>query len=693
MLDRGRIMEVLGAALEVAPADRPALVEERCKGDAELRREVEKLLALEDDTDAFLATPALELLAAEEMETAERLGPYRLLDTLGRGGMGTVYLAVREDDFEKKVALKVLRRELALPDMIRRFHAERQILARLEHPSIARLLDGGTAEDGRPYLVMEYVDGIAIDEYCARESLGVRERLELFGLVCQGVAYAHQNLVVHRDVKPANILVTADGVPKLLDFGIAELLEPSEEGHPALTLPSSRPMTPRYASPEQVLGETVTTASDVYALGLLLFELLARKLPSGLSTCPANEVRRRVCASQPEPPSRLAGRQVPRDVDAIVLKALRKVPAERYPSVHQMAMDVGLHLSGWPVHAREGNWLYQVGKLARRRPWAMAAAVLLVVFSIVSTVFWRQAVKERQRADDERLRADRERIVAVREQERAERVSSFLKELFHSADPDAARGGRLTAREILDEGREHFAEGLDNEPELEAVLAGTLGDVYRNLGLYDEAVELLQRSVDLRRALYPEGDPRLAVALNDLGSVLYYMERYAEAEAHLRESLALRRQLGEEPRAIARGLNNLASALKQQDKLAEAGELYREALAIREELFGDDDPMVASTLYSLGALRVASGDPEGAEPLLRRALAIYLATYGERHTRVASVLGTLGRLLHERSDLDEAEDVLRRSLAIRRELLGEDHDQVAANREALAAVVAARAGE
>ncbi len=754
-MDPGRVLEVLEIldavlAPEARPgvsesvvADRSARLDELCGDDAELRREVERLLALETDAGDFLDTPAVDLtVAAEESETPERLGPYRLLEILGRGGMGTVYLAVREDDFEKQVALKVLRRELVFRDMVRRFHAERQILAGLEHPGIAHLLDGGALPDGRPYLVMEYVDGLPVDRYCAEHSLGVRERLELFRRIAEAVAFAHRNLIVHRDVKPNNVLVTADGVPKLLDFGIAKLLEPMAEapmvlpeggkrnvapeagkrnvapeagernvapeagernvapeaGKRGVTTPTSQPMTPRYASPEQIAGDTVTTAGDVYALGLLLYQMLTGKLPCGLSDCPAPDVPRLIREQVPETPSRTAwvadggtafGLRIDADVDAIVLKALRKDPAERYTSAEQMATDVGRYLRHLPVRARRGTWLYFAAKRVRRRPWATVAVALFVAFSVTSTVLWREAVGERQRARSERLRADHERAAAVRQQARAERVSSFLKDLFRSADPDAGHGGRRTVREVLAEGRTRLATGLEHEPELEAVLAGTLGDVYRNLGLHEEAVELLKRSVDLRRQLYPEGDPRLAVALNDLGSVFYYMERYAQAEAYMRESLALRRRLGDEPSAIAQALNNLATTLKQQDELAVAGELYAEALAIREAVYGKHDKAVASSLYSLGALRLAEGDLETAEPLLRRALEIYLAAHGEKHTRVASLLATLGRLLHTRGELDEAEDLLRRSLAVRRELLGDDNAQVTSSRESLDAVLAA----
>ena len=594
----------------------------------------------------------------------------------------------------------MLRSEVDSQTVVRRFEGERQILARLEHPAIARLLDGGSLDDGRPYLVMEYVEGTPVDDYCAQHSLGLRQRLELFLEICSAVAYAHRNLIVHRDLKPDNILVSAEGRPKLLDFGIAKLLDPADRLLEDVTGTAGRPMTLRYASPEQVLGHAITTATDVWALGLLLCELLVGQLPFGRNEGPL-EVRRtsgrprlRLRDARPRRPSQLADgpnqrRRLSGDLDAIVLRALGRTPSDRYASVERMATDIERYLGNRPVAARGGGWFYLAGKWTRRRPGAALAVMLVIAASAVSTFLWRQAVAEQ-------LRADRERAAAVRAQTRAERVSEFLKELFKSADPDAARGGQLMVREVLDAGRHRLAAGLEDEPELEAEFAGTLGDVYRDLGLWEEAVELQRRAVDLWRGLYPEGDPRLAVALNDLASVLYYLDRFSEAEELLRESLALRRRYAAEPAQIARALNNLASTVKPQGRLDEAGRLYQEALAIRESIHGADHPAVAASLYSLGSLRFDAGDPEAAEPLLRRALTIYTAAHGERHTRVASVLATLGRLLHAQGQLVEAEDALERALAVRLELLGEQHLHVVATRVALADVrqdAASAAGE
>ena len=685
-------MEILGEALDRPPEEREAFLAEQCAGDSELRAAVDRLMALEADTRGFLDQPARDREIDEPSRQLEQIGPYRVVETIFEGGMGIVYRAEREGDFEQQVAIKVLRHELASGAVVRRFHGERQILARLEHPAIARLLDGGSLADGRPYLVMEYVEGTPVDFYCKKHDLGLEQRLELFGEICSAVAYAHRNLIVHRDLKPGNILVTADGRPKLLDFGIAKLLDPADELLKDVTATAARPMTLRYASPEQVTGDAVTTATDVYALGLLLCELLTGRLPFGqddglleVVQMPGKGPRLRLRETRPRLPSQLARGRMRRrlvgDLDAIVLRALAREPSDRYASVERMAADLEHYLGVRPVVARGGGWLYRTGKQVRRRPGMTLAVILIVVASVSSTVLWRQAVAEQRRAD-------RERSAAVRAQTRAERVSEFLKDLFKAADPNASRGAELSVREVLDAGRQRLAAGLEEEPELEAELAGTLGDVYREMGLLDEAIELLERAVELRRELYPLGHPRLAVALNDLASGLYYQKRYAEAEALLRESLELRRRLDAKPLQVARALNNLASTLKQQSKLDDAAELYEEALAIREATFGSDHPSVAVSLYSLGSLRWDQGDPAAAEPLLRRALAIYGSAYGEDHTRVASVLSTLGRVLHARGEYTSAADSLRRAVEIRRRLLGEGHPRVTVVEEVLATVLA-----
>src|SRR5262245_39139783 len=367
-----RIKGILDDALEAPAGERAALIAARCEGDEELRREVESLAAAAEGW-TFIDRPASGDPAPVYEEdrpphAGDRLGAYELLSELGSGGMGMVYLARRADDeFQKRVAIKLIRPGMASDFALQRFRSERQIAASLEHPNIARLLDGGATPDGKPYFVLEHVDGEPLTEYCDRRSLPIPERLRLFLEVCMPVMYAHQNLVVHRDIKPRNILVTPEGEPKLLDFGIAKLLDPEANEGAGETGTLFRMMTPDYASPEQIRGERITTASDVYALGVVLYELLAGKKPYAVTGNTPGELLRVVCERDPEKPSVTANRRELRgDLDAIVGKAMRKEPERRYASVAAFADDIRNHMAGRPVLARRGTFVYRAGKFARR---------------------------------------------------------------------------------------------------------------------------------------------------------------------------------------------------------------------------------------------------------------------------------------------------------------------------------------
>ncbi|MCG8459095.1 MAG: serine/threonine protein kinase, partial [Holophagales bacterium] len=441
---RRRLFAVLAAVLEHPIDSRSAALEELCGGDASLRCEVESLLALEAEAERAFVEPAVRLPGDPEHESApaelrpgSRLGSYRIVELLGRGGMGAVYRATREDVFEKRVAIKLMRRDLLAASAHRRFEIERQILARFEHPGIARLLDGGTTPEGHPYLVMEYVEGSAIDVFCDEQGLTVRQRLELFHQVLEAVAYAHRNLVVHRDLKPGNVLVTPEGQARLVDFGIAKLLGEAGASVALTRLGDESPMTPRYASPEQLLGEPITTASDVFSLGVLLYQLLTGRHPWWSKGVSMLELARGICELDPPPPStaaqgrgladprasRALGRALAGDIDAIVLEALRKKPGDRYSRVEELDQDLVRHLEGLPVRARRGAWAYRAGRLLRRYRAAVALVVLLVVSAASATGLW-------LRAEVERRRADRERAEAVAARERKERVAGFLGDLF-----------------------------------------------------------------------------------------------------------------------------------------------------------------------------------------------------------------------------------------------------------------------
>ncbi|HXU46378.1 MAG TPA: serine/threonine-protein kinase, partial [Thermoanaerobaculia bacterium] len=394
-----RVQDLLEVAFERSEDERGAFLAESCGEDEALRSEVEAMLALETELGDFIETPVFDLPGDSGLEPGSRLGPYRIVSELGRGGMGAVYLAERADsEYEKKVAIKLLKRGLDTDELIRRFRGERQILARLDHPNIGRLLDGGTTGDGRPYLVMDYVVGRPIDAYCSERNLPLPERLRLFGQVCRAVHFAHQNLVVHRDLKPGNILVTADGSPKLLDFGIAKLIE--DDAEPFATVAALKMMTTEFASPEQVRGEPVTTATDVYSLGALLYRLLVGRSPYRPVTegraalaeavCEQTPIRPSLAAAEGPEADRDAGKRLRGDLDNIVLRALQKDPARRYESAEQLASDVQRHLDGLPVLARPDSLGYRVGKFVNRHRMgvglAAAALVAVLAFAIVAWV-------------------------------------------------------------------------------------------------------------------------------------------------------------------------------------------------------------------------------------------------------------------------------------------------------------------
>ncbi|MEE8526718.1 MAG: serine/threonine-protein kinase, partial [Thermoanaerobaculia bacterium] len=464
-----RILELLEEALEVPSGERTAFLDAHCKGEA-TRREVEALLATEPHSEV-LGAPAFSV-HAEDAAIGRRVGSYEIVRLIDRGGMGSVYLAERED-FDQQVALKLLRRGLDLDEsLVRRFHNERQILAHLDHPNIAKLLDGGTTEDRLPYFVMELVDGAPIDRYCEQHELSIEKRLRLFRKVCAAVQFAHQNLVIHRDLKPSNVLIAADGEPKLLDFGIAKLLE---GGVAALTLdtaPGHGAMTPRYASPEQIRLEPVTTASDVYSLGVLLYELLTGRTPYRLASDRSDEVARAVCEQEPEKPSTAVRRQAsesstetlrdPRklrqllagDLDSIVLKALRKRPEMRYGSVDQFSEDIHRYLSGLPVDAREGTGLYRFGKFVRRNKVPLTVISAFLALMIGFGFVWLQLLTQRQRADA---------------------TSEFLVGIFQGADPNKANARELDALGLLRRAKAQIPVFFRDDFRSQMKFAGTLG--------------------------------------------------------------------------------------------------------------------------------------------------------------------------------------------------------------------------
>jgi serine/threonine protein kinase/tetratricopeptide (TPR) repeat protein len=666
-----------------------------------------------------------------------RIGPYRLLGELGHGGMGTVYLAARADEqFQMRVALKIIRGADSA-EVVRHFKRERQILASLDHPNIARLLDGGTTDDGLPYFVMEHIEGQQILDYCDSRSLPVTERLKLFQSVCSAVQYAHRNLVVHRDIKPGNVLVTLDGSPRLLDFGIAKLLNPELVGEaPTAT---AIHMTPAYASPEQVRGERITTASDVYSLGVVLYELLTGRHPYRLGSGHPLDVLRAIAEQEPEKPSTAVARRkgeprtiveathtrdatrtappapdVPTaqpagpsgptaeaaartregtpeklrrrlrgDLDNILLLALRKEPQGRYDSVEAFSNDIRRHLERLPVRARKPTAGYRAGKFVRRHAAGVSAslalAVLLVGFAVAMAVQSARVARERDAAEKERAAAQRERATA-------QRVSAFLVDLFKVSDPGEARGNTVTAREVLDKGAAKIAIELKDQPEVRATLMDTMGYVYRNLGLNDKAIPLLQEALETRRAVLGSEHPDVAMSLNNLANALDDNGDYAGAERLHREVLAMRLKLfGKEHPDVASSMNNLANVLYNRGDYAGAALLHRQALAMERRLLGSEHPDVAMSLNNLAnALYAKGGASAEAESLSREALAIWRKVHGNEHPLVARTLNNLAAMASERGDFAGSESLSREAIATGRKVMGSQHPQVGLFLETLA---------
>jgi serine/threonine protein kinase/tetratricopeptide (TPR) repeat protein len=672
-----QIKIVLDGALEREGSERLLFLGAACQGDDELRREVESLAASEAEIGDFIETPVFRIRMedVEPLAMGQCIGVYRIVREIGRGGMGSVYLAERADqEFEQRVAIKLVRRGMDTDEIVRRFRSERQILAHLDHPNIAKLFDGGTTEDGLPYFVMEHVDGRPIDEFCDNRKLPVRERLELFRQVCSAVHFAHQNLIVHRDLKPGNILVTADGVPKLLDFGIAKLLDPNQDLY-ALTRIELRPMTPEYASPEQVRGETITTASDVYSLGVLLYVLLTGHRPYRPSLHDSQSLARAICETDPLRPSsavgqveevkgdeRLLRRRLAGDLDNIVLKAMQKEPLRRYASVDQLSGDLGRHLQGLPVIARKDTLGYRTRKFAGRHKLgvALGAAGLLLIlgFSLTVTFLWQRAVRERQRAQE---------------------VVSFLGVLFSIPNPSQSHGETVTAREVLDRGVQKIDTDLKAEPEVRASLLGTMGRVYRSLGLYAKAHDLLDRALRLNRQTLGRDDLLVAQNLQNLAGVLHDMGKDGEAEPLIHEALEIERKRGS-TRSVdyAKGLTNLGEIAEGQGKFDQAETLFNDSLAIKRKLPIVDEDDIATSLNSLGKLYETQGNLVAAEPKYREALAMRRKIAGVRpDPAVATSLGNLGSLLEDRRDLAGAEASYREALTMRRKLFPGPNPKVA----------------
>jgi len=688
-----RHLEALFAeARELDASERERFVEAHCAEDRELRDALETLLEEEDET---LIAPLISRFGQVRRDGSLEgtdIGAYHLLRRIGAGGMGSVYLAQRADGtFERQVALKVVKRGMDSESVLRRFEQERQILARLSHPNIAGLLDGGMTGDGRPYFVMEYVDGLPINRYCDEHRLGVADRLRVFQGVCRAVHHAHQSLVIHRDLKPSNILVTPKGEVKLLDFGIAKVLdEPSDRD---LTSTGMQVLTPAYAAPEQVRGDSLTTAVDVYALGVVLYELLTGARPFEPRRS-ARELRELILNEAPRPPStvvteapalsdgkpdkvtveqRVARRSTTTqrlrqalsgDLDTICLMALRKAPETRYRSSEQLADDLQRHLDGQPVQARPDSTLYRLRKFARRNRGGLVATLAGVLGLSALVAYYTHRLAE-------------ERDAALAEQRRTAEVVDFVTGLFEVSDPAESRGADITARELLEAGAREIETELTEQPDLQATMRQVLGGVYYTLNEQERAVELLVPALETQRAL-PDSELDAATTELMLARVAQDQGDYEEAGEIMRRVLALRRARLEAPHPdILEAISDLAFLEETLVNLEPAQALHEEALAMARALYPGDHLVVTQMQSDLAGLHRTQDRPDLAEPLLRDGIATLDRLYGLEHPQAGKMLRQLAGLLRNTGRFEEAEPLYLQAIDIEERMLGPEHYELA----------------
>jgi len=692
----------LDRVLELPVPDRDACLLSLRAEDPQVADDVEALLAEHSllSAEGFLDVPVS--VRREQLPLAGlAVGAYTLVSPIGHGGMGSVWLAARSDGrFEGEAALKLLNHSLVGRAGEERFRREGTILARLTHPHIARLIDAGVSSTGQPYLVLERIDGRHIDRYCDDEQLGIEDRIRLFLDVQSAVAHAHASLIVHRDLKPSNVLVAADGQVKLLDFGIAKLLEGDEAdaADTMLTREGEFALTPKYAAPEQVTGGPITTATDVYALGVLLFELLTGQHPTGVGARSPAEFVKAVADTEPlrlstaigaginpeaatlatkraTTPDRLR-RALRGDLDTIVAKALKQDPAERYESVAEFADDLRRFLDHQPIAARRDALGYRAAKFVRRHRRVLTAGAAAAL-AIVAVIGFYTA----------RLSTERDR--ATLQAAKASKLSELLINLLTVADPYRSPDSRESnAQGLLDLGAERITKELSQEPDVQAEALTFIGRTYERMGLNAKALPLLERALAIGRAMPAPNEVTVAQTLNDLGVLHREQGDLTRAEPLLRESLALRRRLlGPEDQAVAVTLVELSRVLSDSGRLTEAEPYAREALAIRRKLFGEEHPETATSKSELGRLLMRRGDLVGAEPLLRENVATTTHILGANHPNAAAAKATLALLLMAKGDAAQAESLLRESVDATQRVFGKDHTEYALRLNSLALTV------
>lgn len=686
-----KVEDLFSRALELPRQDRKVFVETEAGDDQLLLAAVLGLLdadASKDPINEIVQKAASKSVSNDPDKLLDKqIGNYRLLSLLGEGGMGSVYLAERSDEqFQQQVAIKVLNSYRPSKNLIQRFRAERQILANLDHPNIAKLLDGGETDEGLPYLVMEYVAGEPITEYCDQNRLSTRVRLGLFEDVCDAVQHAHQNLVIHRDIKPSNIIVNNDGVPKLLDFGIAKLMRPEDlQQTVAVTMDSARLLTPGHASPEQVRGETITTATDVYSLGVLLYQLLTGQFPFEITSYRPADIERVICDSIPSRPStrieqsatdesatgqsqatnarattpRKLAKQLRGDLDNIVLVAMRKEASRRYATVRQLQQDISNYLNNRPVRARSESFGYLASKFVRRNRSGVAAGAIFMAVIVALSGYYT-------------INLTRQRDIARLEASKAVEISSFLTDLFAEADPRFSLGEQMSPKQMLDRGAARITDELATQPELQAALMATIGESYNQLNDQKAAKAHLERSLAAISPLLDADHPDINRMRYLLGIANVILGDVAESlEIHRANYARQSRLHGERSLEAARELNQIAYAQAQQNDYEIAERNFLEAMQIFRDLGDDGQDDLSRSILDYGVVLRTLDRFAEEEPLILEALSIQESRVGNQHPDYSGVLNNVGNHYYERGLLTEAEKYMSEHVAVRLKNYGE----------------------
>lgn len=685
-----QVEQLYHAALEISPSERDTFLEKACSGDERLLQDVQSLIHHDEQAQSFLESPPVEVIANASSTAGLEPGllfehNFRLVRKLGEGGMGQVWLTEQTSPVRRQVALKLIKSGMYDAAVIQRFQVERQSLAIMDHPTIAKVFDAGTTDQGQPYFVMEYVPGLPITAYCDQKKLTIKQRIELFIQACEGVQHAHQKAIIHRDLKPANILVIEiddKPVPRIIDFGLAKAIKTSSDGESLFTQVSQLIGTPAYMSPEQAdSSRDIDTRTDVYSLGAVLYVLLTGELPLDMRQWKVQPLEMLQKLREEDPPSpsvkvssyressataEARGTQPAQlanllrgDLDWITLRALEKDRERRYASPSELAADLRRHLSHEPVLARPASVGYRVRKYIRRNRMAVAGASTLILllwgFVAVQTSELRRITRERDRAN---------------------RITNFMTDMFKVTNPSEARGKTITVREILDKASQDIEAGLTRDPDLQAQMMDVMGQVYDSLGLYTRAQTLLQRAVDVRTQVLGAENHDTLRSMSNLYRTLDHEGHYAEAETLVRKTLDVeRRVLGPEHPDTVRSTNDLGICLTRDGRFADAEKLLREALDTRRRVLGAEHPQTLVSMSNLAAVLADERQFTEAEKLLRQTVEVKRRVLGVEHPDTIVSLNNLASVLNSEGKYAEADRLFQEALDTRRRVLGAEHPQ------------------